>query len=98
MTVEKGEILELAAMPFPLADPNEAKIAHPMSEMVEISEKDYELIRNNLEWFKYDGKIRAKSATDRATIEQRKVDWRKNNTLIGLKEQIEEMKSNNIKK
>jgi len=96
--IKDENIIEVAVMPQPWANPQEVKLAHPTARVAEISQDDYELVKYDMTIFKHNGKkVMAKSKTERDAIEQHRKDWAKHNTLEGLREQIEELKKSNYK-
>ncbi|MBT9131253.1 MAG: hypothetical protein DDT41_01557 [candidate division WS2 bacterium] len=60
---------------------------------MEITEKDYDIIKDNLEYFEIiKGRIKSKTEDEKQIICENKEEWNRYHTIEGLQEQIDELR------
>ena len=91
---KKGEIIESADAGYGFKfTPEEIKFNHPDKEILEITEEEYNKIKEKQHYFKIvNKKIKEKSKIEKEIIEKRFKEWCRNHTFEGLREQIEELR------
>lgn len=78
----------------PFLNIEEIKRNNPGLEFVQISKDDYEMIHADLIQFRMDGqKITKKPKVEIDAIIKERDDWKKDNTISGLRDQVKDIKS-----
>lgn len=90
----QGKITEMADAGFGITfEEKEIRFNHPNEELVEITEEDSKKLEGKLEYFKYEnGMVVEKSIAEKGVIDDEKMEWLENNTIAGLKKQIDDIK------
>ena len=92
---KKGDITETADAGYSFEfSEEELKFNHPGENIIEISEEDYQKIQDDLFlWQIKNGKIEQKSLIEIKEIKKQREEWRKNYTIQGLKNRIQNLES-----
>jgi len=70
----------------------QAKIAVPGGDVIEINEEEYKNIKGKQENFKVrDKKVNERTATEKQKVSDEKKKWQENNTIPGLQARIAEL-------
>lgn len=90
----KGEITEVADAGYGFTfNRKEIENSHPNETILEIDEQQYERVKDALENFRIVGcEIKEKSCAEKNVIKKKREEWKRDNTVQGLKKQIEKIK------
>ena len=89
-----GKITEMADAGYGFEfNEKEIKLNHPDEEIMEINEENYKKLKGKLEYFKINNnKIVPLKKSEKDLLDKQKEIWRKNHSIEGLNEKIEELK------
>ncbi len=91
---KNGTITETAGAGYGFEfDEKAIEFNHPDKKVMEITEKDYDVIKDNLEYFEIvKGRIKPKTEEEKQIIRENKEEWNRYHTIEGLQEQIDELR------
>lgn len=69
----------------------ELKRGNPGYELVELTEEEFNLVKDDLGYFKYDKKIKSRTIKEKNDLDKARQDWKDENTVEGLKKKLEEV-------